>query len=160
MKSRWILIYFVIVIAITFVQHKFTAGNHFLEPSLILLVLIARTSPVTQAIFWTIAISVSLDLVFAAGQVKGLGAMVQMALVYIMAHFKKHIIPSHWDLFVLFFFALFYLLNYYGTWGLSELLGLSFDTMSWVELVYRAVIHTLMFGAVLLMVLRFSKDTK
>lgn len=84
--------------------------------------------------------------------------MIQMALVYCMAMLHKHIVPRYWDLFVLLYFALFYFLNYYGTWGLSVALGLRFDVMNGIELLYRGVIHTLIFGAILMVMLRFSKD--
>lgn len=158
MSTRWLLLWYAVVVFVTFLQNEILDQPNFLEPSLILIVIMARTTAVRRALIATFIISVSLDLLFSVSQVKGLAAMVQLLLVYGLSLFQKHIVPRYWDVFVLVYFAIFYLLNYYGSWGLSELLGLRFDALLVTELVYRAVIHTLIFGAVLLMLLRFSKD--
>ena len=129
-----------------------------IEFSYFLIFFVLRSSGMVRALFFTFILSLSLDLLLQTGQIKGLGAMSQLALVYLVMNLKRHVVPAYEDLFLLGFFAFFYLTNYYMRWILSNLLGVYFPSIPFSILAFLTLFHTSLFGLLLLITLRFRRD--
>ena len=122
-----------------------------------LIFLIVRDSSAPRALTLTLILSLSLDIIFQTGRIKGLACMGQLGLVYLVTVFRKQVNPLYEDLFLLIFFALFYIVNYYFYAGLSILFGVYFDPVHPANLLFRSLFHTALFSLLLFLQLRFER---
>ena len=85
--------------------------------------------------------------------------MVQLLLAYGIIHLKRSVVPTFQDFFLLGFFAIFYVTNYYINLGLCGMLKVYFPKVNMTQLVFLAFFHTAFFGLLLLISVRFSRGT-
>ncbi|CAM2006864.1 hypothetical protein [Acanthopleuribacter pedis] len=151
---------FLLVVLLTFAKSQITHFNVPLEFSYFLVFFIIRSSDTVRALLMTFTLSLGLDFIVQVGQVKGLACMSQLLLVYIVMLLKKHVIPNFEDLFLLGLFALFYLADFY----LRLLIGVALNSpvpgVSPTVLVFHALVHTALFGAMQVLYLRFFPEEK
>lgn len=140
---------FMLVILVTFAKSRLIDYWVPIEFSIFLIFFIIRSSPVGQALVMTFILTLGLDFIFQAGQVKGIQTMAQLLLVYAIVNLKKHVIPQFEDVFLMGFFAIFFIGNHYITLGLSKLLGVYVETVAPVLIIFFALFHTALFGLLL-----------
>ena len=150
---------YALVVLLTFSKSRLIDYWVPIEFSIYLVFFVIRSSETVRALTLTFLCSISLDFIFQAYQVKGLACMGQLLLVYAVCFLKRHVIPQFEDLFLLAFFAIFYLGNYYITLGLGSLLGLHVQRVLPVNSLFHALFHTAIFGLLLLAVNKFRRDT-
>lgn len=146
---------FILVVAATYGKSQITDYWVPIEFSFFLIFFIIRSTKDVRCLVMTFILSLSLDLLLQIGQIKGLGAMGQLLLVYIILKLKRSVVPNFQDFFLLGFFAIFYICNYIINMGLSSLLGNYYPAVSFVQLLFLALFHTGFFGILLLISNRF-----
>ena len=135
-------------------RYNFTIQIDF---SLLLIMLLIRDNETIRAMLLTFTLSVGLDVIFQTEGIKGLHALAQLPLVFLGCHLKKWVIPGFFDHLLVAYFALFYLLNYYGIGAISLGLGLEFEADPFLRVFYGACFHTLIFGVLLTIMIRIRK---
>ena len=148
---------FMAVVLLTYAKSQFTEYWVPIEFSFFLIFLIIRSSEVPRALLMTFILSISLDLIFQTEQVKGLGAIGQLLMVYLIIHAKQRLLPNYSDLVLTVSFAIFYIGNYY----IYRLLAGSFDIYArpypLVSVLFFALFHMAIFGAILVVLVRFQR---
>lgn len=122
-----------------------------------LIFFVLRSSQIRRALCMTFLVSVGLDFLVQAAHVKGLQVMGQLLLVYLGFNLKKHVIPQYEDVFLLLYFAIFYVGDYYIHWGLSSLLGLPFSRVNPSVFIFTALFHTAFFGLLILITAKLKR---
>ncbi len=84
--------------------------------------------------------------------------MVQLVLVYLVYNFKKNVVPNYQDYFLMAFFAFFYFANYYINLGLCAMLDTYYPKVTFAQLLFLAIFHTIFFGVIQALALRFSRE--
>lgn len=140
---------FLLVVLATYAKSQITNYWVPFEFSTFLTFFVIRKSNMTRALAMTFVLTLGLDFIFQAGQIKGLNTMGQLLLVYVIVNLKKHVIPQFEDVFLMGFFAIFFIANYYISLGLSTLLGVYMETVAPVLLLFFALFHTAIFGFLL-----------
>ena len=151
------LLGFLMVVLLTYAKSRLTRYWVPIEFSFFLIFLVIRSSGIKRALIMTFTLSLGLDLILQTAQVKGLTGLGQLFLVYLVINLKRFILPVYEDLFLIVSFAIFYIANYYISWSLSELLGVYFQTIRPINLIFFALFHTVMFGLVLVVLIRFRR---
>ena len=128
-----------------------------IEFSFFLIFMVVRSCRPIPALIYTFLLSLGLDMILQTGQIKGLGAMIQLLLVYGILHLKRNVVPAFQDLFLMGFFAIFYVTNYYINLGLCGMLDVYFPQVNLVQLLFMAFFHTGFFGLLLMIHVRFSR---
>ncbi len=129
-----------------------------IEFSYFLIFFIIRASSLNRALIMTFVLSLGLDLIFQSGQIKGLAAMSQLALVFLIMSVKKYLVPFYEDFFLIVFFALFCVADYCIGLGLSALFGVYYQTINAPKLLFVTLIHTIIFSLALLIAIRFRRN--
>lgn len=156
MKISTFLIAFIIVGLLQFFQARY-AFPFQIDFSVLLIMFFIRDNATIRAMYLTFVLSVGLDLIFQTEGIKGLHALAQLPLVFFGCHLKKWVIPRFLDHLLVGYFALFYLLNYYGIGAISLGLGLEFEAVPILRVLYGACLHTLLFGVLLTILIRVRK---
>lgn len=146
-----------VVVLLYFTKSQITSYWVPIEFSFFLIFFIIRSSNLTRALIQTLLLSLGLDLIFHTGQVKGLSCMGQLVLVYIVFNLKRHVTPFFEDIFLLGFFAFFYLANYFISLGLSRLFRVYFQTIAPTNLLFLALFHTTLYSLMVFIYLRFRR---
>ena len=131
-----------------------------IEFSFFLIFFIIRSSSERRALVFTFLLSLGLDMVLQVGMIKGIPCAVQLVLVYTLMKFMRRLVPNFHEMFLLVFFSVFYIANYYMCMGLSHALGhqiFPYPEVGLGKLIFLAFFHTGFFGLLLLLDLRFSK---
>lgn len=147
---------FILVVAATYGKSQVTDYWVPIEFSFFLIFFIIRSTKDVRCLAMTFILSLSLDLLLQIGQIKGLGAVGQLLLVYLILKLKRSVVPNFQDFFLLGIFAIFYITNYIISMGLSSLLGNYYPEVSFVQLLFLALFHTGFFGILLLISRRFA----
>lgn len=103
-------------------------------------------------------LSFGADLVLQAAHVKGLAAMSQLTIVYVIMELKRSIVPRYEDLFLLGFFAVFYVADYVINFGLSKAFGLYHAAVPIQRLLFLTLTHTTVMALLLLASIRYTKE--
>jgi len=148
---------FLMVVIATFAKAQITNYWVPIEFSIFLIFFIIRSSNVTRALLMTFVLTLGMDFIFQAGQVKGLETMGQLVLVFFVVNLKKHVIPQFEDVFLMGFFAVFFIANYYITLVLSKLLGVYVETVAPMLILFFALFHTAFFGLLLAIGHKFGR---
>ena len=152
------LMWFLVVVLATYAKSQLTLYWVPIEFSFFLIFFILRSSGINRTLIMTLILSLGLDFIFQTGQIKGLGAMGQLIMVYALVKIRVMVIPSYTDLIFTGCFALFYVGNYYMTRWLSSLFGVYFQSTQLVNVFFFAVVHMMIFGVMLVIALRFRKE--
>lgn len=157
MKWSSFLIGVLIIVLLSYGKSQITQYWVPLEFSFFLIFLVIRTSSMRRALIMTCLLSVGLDIIFQIGQIKGLTAMGQLVMVFLLIEARRYVIPSSSDFFLVGSFALFYMGNYYIAVWLSNLLGVVFQQIPFINLLFFSLVHTVIYGVVTLGVLHIQK---
>ncbi|MCB1050583.1 MAG: hypothetical protein KDC71_08270 [Acidobacteria bacterium] len=155
----WVFALCFFAIAMLHLAQTSWLGQLYIDFSLIVIMLIIRSSSSTRTVLMTFIMSLGLDLIFQSNQIKGIHTMVQMLLGFAGCQIKHFVIPSFSDLILFVFFVVFYLMNYYMYGLLSELFGMPFEPISFMRVLYQDLWHTLVFGGTLYLILRYGKPS-
>ncbi len=159
MKWGSFFIGFLVVILLYFAKSQITNYWVPIEFSFFLIFFIIRSSNVGRALAQTLVLSLCMDLIFHTGQVKGLSCMGQLVLVYAVFHLKRHVTPFFEDIFLIGFFAFFYLANYYISLGLSGLFRVYYQTITPTNLLFLTLFHTTLYSLMVFVYLRFNRGS-
>ncbi len=151
---------FLAIVLLSFGKSQITEYWVPIEFSFFLIFLIIRNSSMQRALLMTFVLSVGLDIIFQIGHVKGLSAMGQLVMVFFLIEARRYVIPAHTDLFLVGCFSLFYLGNYYITGWISGILGIQFQEVPLVNLLFFSLFHTVLFGVLTLAILRIKRGRK
>jgi hypothetical protein len=146
-----------LVFLLHFAQTNMFRGEIPLDCSLLLIAMALRRNSLSRALIYAFLLSFSLDLVFLTQHIKGLSCMALLPLVYLGGQIRQLMIPAFVELSLFLYFILFFLLYHAIRIGLGSLLGLPIEPVPFMRLVYLDLWHTLAFGAVLLLTLRYGK---
>jgi len=160
MSATRFAVLFTVLMVLTALQDRFLPAHLQVEFSLILIFLVIRSTPVHRALIMTFIASLAVDLVTQAALIKGLHCLGQLPLVYLIMNLRRIVVPRFSELFLMALFTLFYLLNYYIFVSLCALFGLACQQLEAPVLVYRMLIHTMLFGGALLLNLRLTGKPK
>ena len=78
-------------------------------------------------------------------------------MVYFMMQLKKLVIPAYSDLFLVGIFALFYIGNYYIQYWLSNLLNVYTQELTFTNLTFFALFHTVIFGLIQILIVKVQR---
>lgn len=147
---------FLLVTLLTYAKNQVTSYWVPIEFSYFLLFFVLRSCSERRALVFTFMLSLGLDVILQVGLIKGIACASQLFLVYLIMKFKQSVVPVYHDLFLLTFFAIFYVVNYYLTIGLSQALGSQFQYphVNFLQLMFLAFFHTAFFGLLLLIDMR------
>ena len=159
MKWNSFSIGFLLVILCSFAKAQVTDYWVPIEFSFFLIFFIIRSSSVVRALTLTLILSLGLDLILQAGQIKGLAAMGQLVLIYVIAILRRHVNPLYEDLFLLGFFAIFYVTHYYINVVLSRIFGVHYQGVPFTTLIFLSLFHTALFSLMLFINVRFRRGT-
>ena len=126
-----------------------------LEFSYFLIFFLIRTCSPARALALSFLLSLGLDLLLQAAQVKGIEAMSVLLLVYGVMQVKKQVIPQYENLFSIVFFFLFYIANQYLTLSINRLFSLAYPMLSLKVILAGALIHTSLFALLVAMIRRW-----
>jgi len=127
-----------------------------MEFSFFLIFFVVRVSSMQRALLMTFLLSVGLDIIFQIGQIKGLSAMGQLGMVFLLIEARRYVIPNYSDLFLVGSFSLFYLGNYYISSWISSALSVTFQEIPFINLLFFALFHTVIFGLLTLLHLKIQ----
>ena len=150
------LLGFLLVVLLSFARSQLTPYWVPIDFSIFLIFVIIRSSDIRRALILTFILSLSLDIIFQAGQTKGLAGMGQLVIVYVIISLRRYIIPAFEDLFLVGSFAFFYLANYYIHHWLSNLFSVTHHSVSLVNLIFFTMFHTVLFGLLLIALIRIN----
>lgn len=147
---------FLLVTLLTYAKSQVTNYWVPIEFSYFLTFFILRNSSETRALIFTFLLSLGLDVILQVGLIKGISAASQLLLIYFIMKLKRNVVPAFHDFFLLTFFAIFYVVNYYLCIGLSQMLGSPFQypQINLIQLLFLAFFHTAFFGLLLLIAIR------
>lgn len=147
---------FLLVTLLTYAKSQITTYWVPIEFSYFLIFFILRSCSERRALVFTFLLSLGLDLVLQVGLIKGISAASQLLLIYLIMKLKQNVVPAFHDFFLLTFFAIFYVVNYYLCIGLSQVLGSPFQypQTNLIQLLFLAFFHTAFFGLLLLIDIR------
>ncbi len=147
---------FLLVTLLTYAKSQITNYWVPIEFSYFLIFFILRGSSETRALIFTFLLSLGLDVILQVGLIKGVSAASQLFLIYLIMKLKRNVVPAFHDFFLLTFFAIFYVVNYYLCIGLSQMLGSPFQypQINLIQLAFLAFFHTAFFGLLLLIDIR------
>ena len=131
-----------------------------IEFSFFLIFFIIKSSGAARALFMVFLLSLGLDMIFQTGQVKGMAAMGQLPLVYLVIKLKKNVVPAYEDLSLSIFFVIFYVSNYYIHMGLAAMFGVYFEPLTTPKLLFMALFHTAVFATLLLILVKLPRGNR
>jgi len=149
---------FAVVVLLSFVHVELVDKWGGLELSYFMIFFIIRGERVPRALVQTFILSLGVDLILQAAQVKGLAAMGQLVVVYAIMQLKRTIVPLYEDLFLLGFFAIFFLADYAINTGVAAVFGVYYPSLSFPRLLFLALLHTSVMAVLLMLSLRFGKE--
>jgi len=158
MKWSKFILGFLVVLLISYTKPRSWEQWGVIDVSMILIFLIVRSSDLSRALLMTFLLSFGVDLMLQTAQVKGLAAMSQLLLVFVIIKLKDTVIPLYEDLFLLFFFALFYISNHLLTLLISSAFDLYYPPLSFSRLVFLALFHTTILAVAFFLTLKFSRS--
>ncbi|MDJ0838512.1 MAG: hypothetical protein QNK37_18490 [Acidobacteriota bacterium] len=151
---------FVVVVLLSYVQPKAIAQWGTVEISFFMMFFIIRSPNQIRALIQIFLLSLGVDLVLQAAHVKGISAMSELLLAFAVIELKRSVVPEYEDLFLLGFFAIFYLANYYISLGISAGFGVYYPVLSLPRLLFLALFHTTVMAVLLMLSIRFSPKEK
>ena len=131
-----------------------------IEFSYFLMFFIIRSTGPARSLFMIFMLSLGLDLIFQTGQVKGMAAMSQLPLFYLIMKLKQNVVPAYEDLSLAIFFVLFYVSNYYSHMGLAAMFGVYFEPLTTSKLLFMALFHTAAFAFLLLILTKLPRGKR
>ncbi len=158
MKWSKFFLGFLVVLLISYTKPRAWEQWGVIDVSLVMLFLIVRSSELSRALFMTFLLSFGVDLMLQTAQVKGLTAMSQLLLVFVIIKLKHTVIPLYEDLFLLLFFALFYIGNHLLTMLLTSVFNLYYPPLSLPRLFFLSLFHTTILAVAFFVTLRFSRS--
>ena len=147
---------FVVVVLLSYVQPRAIAQWGTIEISFFMMFFIIRGPKQVTGLIQIFLLSVGVDLVLQTAQVKGISAMSELILAFTVIQLKRTVIPLYEDLFLLGFFAFFYVANYYMSLGISLGFGQYYPSLSLPRLLFLALFHTIMMAVLMMIAIRFS----
>ena len=148
---------FFAVVLLTYAKSQFTEYWVPIEFSFFLIFLIIRSSEIPRALIMTFILSLSLDLIFQTEQTKGLGAIGQLFMVFLIIHARRRLLPNYSDFVLVWAFAIFYLGNYYIYKWLAGSFDIHVRTYPFVTVLFFAAFHMVIFGLILVVAARFTR---
>lgn len=149
---------FLLVVFVTFAKTRLVSYWVPIEFSIFLIFFFVRKSSMSRALVMTFVLSLGMDFIFQTGQIKGIQTMAQLLLVFGLGTLKKHVVPQLEDVFLMGFFAIFFVGNHYLTVALSKMLGVYVETVAPVLVLFFALFHTALFGFLLAITHRFQRS--
>ena len=157
---RWsrFAIGFLVVVLLSYIHVELIDKWGGLEISFFMIFFIIRRSSAPRALLQTFLLSLGVDLILQAAQVKGLAAMSRLLVVYAIMQLKRTVVPLYEDLFLLGFFAVFFILDYLINKGISAVFGVYYPDVTAARLLFLALAHTAIMATLLMISLRFEKE--
>jgi len=156
MKIRIFILWFILLMLLTFVQYRVLHSSVFLDATPILIFLVIRESGMVKSLVFTFFLSLGVDLVFQTQHLKGIACLGQLPLVFLIISIKNNVVPYQEDFFLMGLFAVFFILDYYIFGSLSGLFGQPIELFPFWVVLYRSLVHTAIFGAVILLNIKFG----
>lgn len=116
-----------------------------IEFSFFLIFFVIRSCSERLALVYTFFVSLGLDMILQVGLIKGIPCVAQLLLVYLIMKLKRHVVPNFQDSFLLLFFGIFYIANYFLCRAFSFSLGrevFPYPEVSIWQLLFLAFFHT------------------
>ncbi len=154
----WPWFFFLLVVSgvYMFTQERFFPDYSFIEPTLIACFLILRSSSRRKILLMTFIFSMCLDFLCLGSQIKGVTTLSVLPLVYLGTLLKEYILPAFSDMALFVYFIACFLLNYFMVRWLFGAFGASVPEQSFLLVLFQVLVHTDIFGGVLIFLSRFK----
>lgn len=138
----------------TFMLKQHGSGYQF---SYFLIFLILQESKLGRAMLLIVLLSLGLDILFQGSHIKGLAAMSTLFLIFGIMKLKRFVVSAYHDLFLVCFFAFFYIAQYYMNRSMCHMFGVHTVSIGLPRLLILDVLHTGIFGLLLTVQAKLSR---